>query len=249
MMASSCQAIKKLLGPFIDHELSGAAMLRVSQHLVVCPRCTGEARALASMGDRLREAAGDELPRNRLDAMASGVVARVRAESALSWTARLERAAGDTRLLWVGTGSLLGAMASMLIVAAALFLGQTPAQPNSPSATLDTAGTLFVIATPETGGASAFLVQVNRGDSGVERRVITEATLVDASEIQLLGLLAEAVTRQGHIVELSEMGDQDRRFTEALLDNINRRQSKELVPVTLQQLRLVATVDVSAKGL
>lgn len=249
-MSSSCQSFRKLLGPFIDHELSGAAMLRVAQHLDTCAQCAAEVNGLASMGDLLREAAVEDLPRSRLDAMASGVVARVRAESAVSWTARLERAAGDARLLWVGTGSLLGAMASMLIVAVALFFGGRSIEPTVAARTsLEGAGTLFVIAQPDTGVGNAFLVQVNRSESGVGRRVITEAALIDASEVQLLGLLAEAVTRQGHIVELSDMADQDRRFTEAILDNINRRQSKELVPVTLQQLRLVATVDVSAKGL
>lgn len=248
-MSSSCQSFRKLLGPFIDHELSGAAMLRVAQHLDACAQCAAEVNGLASMGDLLREAAVEDLPRSRLDAMASGVVARVRAESAVSWTARLERAAGDARLLWVGTGSLLGAMASMLIVAVALFFGRSPEPPVAARTSPGAAGTLFVIAQPDTGVGNAFLVQVNRSESGVGRRVITEAALIDASEIQLLGLLAEAVTRQGHIVELSDMADQDRRFTEAILDNINRRQSKELVPVTLQQLRLVATVDVSAKGL
>ncbi len=247
-MMSSCQSIRKLLGPFIDHELSGAAMLHVAQHLDLCAQCAGEMNGLASMGDLLREAAVEDLPRSRLDAMASGVVARVRAESAVSWAARLERAAGDARLLWVGTGSLLGAMASMLIVAAALFVGQGPGRPDSLAAVLKS-GTLFVIATPENGRANAFLVQVNRGESGYERQVITEAALLGPSELQLLGLLAEAVTRQGHIVELSEMADQDRRYTEALLDEIGRRQSRELVPVTLQQIRLVATADVSAEGL
>jgi hypothetical protein len=57
------------------------------------------------------------------------------------------------------------------------------------------------------------------------------------------------MTRKGRVVELADMAPADRLKTENLLDEIIRRQNKEVVQVELQQMRLITTADVSAKGL
>ena len=249
MKPSSCEPIRTLLGPYIDAELTGADRLRVSHHLDVCAACAADVAAMTAVGEWLRTAVTEEAPARRLEGLASGVVARVRAESAVSWGAKFERAVGDSRLLWVGTGSVLGALATTLIVAFTMFFGRAPERNDSLAAVLGTfnsAGTLMVVATPGDGRPGAFLVQFG---TELGSRVITEAMLSEPSEQQLVDALAEAVTRHGRIIELSDMGPSDRRNTEALLDEIGRRQTKELVRVEMQEVRLVTSTDVSAKGL
>jgi len=239
----ACQSVKVLLDRYVDGELSGAGRLLVSRHLDLCTSCLQHVEAIAGVGEMLRSAVAGEPPPSRMEGLASGVVARVRAESAVSWTARLERAVGDSRLLWVGTGSVLGAVATMMIVAVALFFGQTRALAADPSVS---AGTLLAVGQPGGWQTGGILVQFNSSEG---TRVITETMLSGPSEHQLVNDLADLMTRKGRVVELADMAPADRLKTENLLDEIIRRQSKEVVQVQLQQMRLITTADVSAKGL
>ena len=244
MKRTVCQSTRPFLGSYVDGELTGAQRLRVSRHLEACAACAGEVAAMSGLGDLLREAVDREaLPRG-MEGLASGVVARVRAESAVSIGARFERAVGDSRLLWVGVGSLSGAAVTMFVVAVALFFGQTPALAGAAS-TLGNAGTLMAVAQSQD-GRGGILVHF---DSAEGTRIITESMLAGPSGEQLVDALAGLVTRKGRVVELSEMAPADRARTEELLDELMRRQTKELVQVELQQVRLVASTDVSAKGL
>jgi anti-sigma factor RsiW len=236
--------VRLLLGLYVDGELSGADRLRVSRHLNVCADCASDVDAMVGMGDLLRRAAAKEAVARPLEGLASGVVARVRAESAVSWGARLERAVGDSRLLWVGTGSVLGAMATMLLVAFTLFFGQTRAMAGGLE--FSPAGTLLAVAQQGDGVSGGMLLQFNAAHG---TRVITEAMLTGPSERQLIAALADLMMPRGRVRELSEMGPRDRAETEALLDEFLRRQTKELVRVEVQQVRLLTTTDVSAKGL
>jgi hypothetical protein len=232
-----------LVDQYVDGELSGAGRLRVSRHLETCPSCAKHVEAIAGMGEMLRRAVADEPPPSRMEGLVSGVVTRVRAESAVSWAARLERAVADSRLLWVGTGSVLGATATMMLVAFALFFGQAGTFAADISIP---AGTLLAVAGPGDGHGDGLLVQF---DSRAGTRVITEAMLSEPSEYELVEDLAKLMTRKGRLVELSDMAPGDRMKTENLLDAIIRRQTKEVVQIQLQQVRLITTADVSAKGL
>ncbi len=244
MKPSPCRFVRPLLGLYVDGELSGADRLRVSRHLDKCGDCAVEVEAAVGVGDLLRSAAQADPVAVPVEGLASSVVARVRAESAVSWGAKIERAVGDSRLLWVGTGSVLGAMATMLLVAFALFFGQSRAMAGGFESA--PAGTLLAVAEQEGGRGGGIVLQFSSVNG---TRVITEAMLTGPSERQLIASLAELMTRKGRVVELSEMGPEHRAETEALLDEFLRRQSKELVRVEVQQVRLLATTDVTAKGL
>jgi len=240
-----CSSIGRLLGQYVDGELPGSERLRVSRHLGVCEACAREVDAMGGLGDLLRRAAADDEAPAGIEGLASSVVTRVRAESAVSWAARFERAVGDSRLLWVGTGSVLGAMATMLVVAFAVFFGQARAMAGD----LDTfgrAGTLFAVARAEDGRNDSMLVHYDQAEGS---RLITEEMLSGPTERQVVAALADLMTRHGRVVGLEQMTPADRARTLELLDEYIRRQSKELVRVEVQQVRLIATAEVTAKGL
>ena len=73
------------------------------------------------------------------------------------------------------------------------------------------------------------------------------------TEAQLVGALAEALTRHGRVINLYLMTPEDRRYTESLLDEINRLRFTEPLAVgaalAVHQVRLVTSTGVSAKGL
>ena len=244
MTRTACQAARLLFDAYVDGELTGADRLRLSRHLDECEACAGEVGALHGLGDLLRQTVGTAALPRAIDALASSVVTRVRAESAVSLGAKFERAVGDSRLLWVGMGSVAGAAVTMLVVAVALFFGQTSALSGMAQAGGD-AGTLLAVA--QSGdGRGGVLVHFDAAE-GV--RIITESTLAGPTGQELVDALAGLVTPKGRVVELSEMAPADRARTEEVLDELMRRQTKDLVRVELQQVRLLATTDVSAKGL
>ncbi len=245
MTKSRCRSVQSLLGPYVDGELTGADRLRVSRHLETCRDCAGEVDALGNVGDLLRRSAADDAASSGMDGFASNIVTRVRAESAVSWAARFERAVGDSRLLWVGTGSVLGAMATMFVIAAALFLGQVRVVAGDLDGP-EQAAMLLAIGQADDRPNGDFLVDYSARQGS---RVITEPMLTGPTEVQLVITLADLITRQGGLVALDDMSPNDREQVTALFDEYIRRQMTELVHVELLQLRLVTTAHVSAKGL
>ncbi|HSF99738.1 MAG TPA: zf-HC2 domain-containing protein [Vicinamibacterales bacterium] len=245
MKKLECRSVQSLLGPYVDGELTGADRLCVSHHLQACRACAGEVDALGNIGDLLRRSTADDEASSGMDAFASNIVTRVRAESAVSWAARFERAVGDSRLLWVGTGSVLGAMATMLVVAAALFVGQVRVVPGDLEG-LGQVGRFLAIGQAEDRPNGDFLVDYSARQGS---RVITEPMLAGPSEVQIVSALADLITRHGRLVALADMSPEDREQAMALLDEYIRRQMTELVRVELLQLRLHTTADVSANGL
>jgi hypothetical protein len=157
----------------------------------------------------------------------------------------------------VGTGSVAGTLASAIIVTVVLFVGAAPERDDSLAALFSnmgkSPGTLFVVGSAEEGRGGPVVIQANH--SGATRWVsVVEATLVGPQEHELIGMLADAITRQGRLVELSAMNQSDRAYTEALLDEMNRRWSPQLVrvstrPVEVREVRMLVNTDVSAKGL
>lgn len=256
MKTVHCDGVRRQLGPYIDGELAGVEMLRVAQHLGVCRDCADEVGALAAVGDLLRRATADEGRDADLGGLASGVIARIRAESAQSWRSLFARAVDDCRWLVVGTGSVAGTLASALIVTTVLFFGAASERDDSLAALFSnmgkSPGTLFVVGSSEEGRGGAVVRQVSQ--SGATRWVsVVEATLVGPGQDELIGL-TDAITRQGRLVELSAMNSSDRAYAEALLDEMNRRGSTELVrvssrPVEVREIRMLVNTEVSAKGL
>jgi hypothetical protein len=252
-----CEGVRRQVGAYIDGELGGVEMLRVAQHLGVCRDCADEVEGLSAVGDLLRRITDGDGRGADLDGLASGVIARVRAESAQSWRSTFARAVDDCRWLIVGTGSVAGTMASAILVTVILFFGAAAERDDSLAAVFNnmgkSAGTLLVVGSPDAGRRGPVVVQVSHG--GSTRFVsIVEAGLVGPSHDELIGMLADAVMRQGRLVELSAMNQSDREYTEALLDEMSRRRSTELVrvgsgPVEVREVRMLVSTDVTAKGL
>ena len=63
-----CKSLEPFLNAFVDGELGGAEMLRVSQHLEACNECAQEVEGLRGIGGLLRRAAADEAALSNGDA-------------------------------------------------------------------------------------------------------------------------------------------------------------------------------------
>jgi anti-sigma factor RsiW len=259
MSAADCRNTRKQLGSFVDGELSGGARLAVSRHLVECRTCDGEAEALRGLGVALR-AEAPAVDASGLRGLAAGVVSRVVAERAQSWRMRLIGAFEDWHWVMVGTGSVIGTTACTLLVASVLLFGPKTERPDSLAGRLNnsdaSAGTLFVVAAPVGDDKSSMWMQFEGADgptSGASLAVVP-STIGIADESALTSALADMVTRDGKLIELSAMSAAERLRAEALLDDIHRLRSADqhssaTGPVTVHSLWLVANASVSAKAL
>jgi hypothetical protein len=253
---------KDLLGAFVDGELSGAARLRVSQHLTTCAACSDEAAAMSELGDALRVAeASMSLPAD-LDGMAGGVISRIRAERAESWRGFADRLVDGWHYAIVGAGSVAAAFASIAVVSMMLEFGPTPERDDSLAALISNlnspAGTLFVEASPLTGkDRQSMLMEVNNDlvmpDDSLPSGAVP-VVLRYGSEQEFVGALSDAMTRDGRLLELRAMSAQQRRYTEGLLDAIGRLRSGQTAftstgSLNVHSLWLVTNTGVTAKGI
>lgn len=260
MKSPGCAAIRSDLGAFIDRELTGVRMLRVAGHLTGCETCASEAEALRSVGQLLRTAAErSEIPAD-VSRLASGVVERVRAENAQSWRALLSRGFDDWRWALVGTGSVAATFVSALAVSAVLVFGPAPEREDSLAALITNltspSGLLLLEARSAGKGVDSMLLEVGNGakQSGTSSNEGVMPVVLRLTEQQFVRDLTDVVTREGRLVELGSMPEQERRYTEALLDGISRMRSSEPArgstgSLTVTKIRLVTSTGVTAKGL
>jgi anti-sigma factor RsiW len=130
----SCARVQQKLEALADGELRGAELLMVSRHVEMCDICEALVSSVRATGESLREAAtAGVVPMMALAGLADGVVSRVRAEEAQSWSAKLARALDDCHWLLVGVGSMSAALLSVMLVCAMLQVG-IPARPDSMAA-------------------------------------------------------------------------------------------------------------------
>jgi len=250
------------LDAFVDGALSGADRLRVSQHLASCPACAEAAEALTNLGESLREAATATSTPAELDGLAGGVISRVRAERAQSWRGFLDRLVDDWHYAIVGAGAVSAAFISIGLVSLMLEFGPMPERDDSLAALIanlnSPAGTLFVEATPISGkDRSSILMQVDNDLSEPDEEWSAgdvPVVLRYASEQELVGALTDVMTRNGRLLELRSMSEQQRRYTEALLDTIGRLRSGQTAfnstgSLNVHSLWLVTNTGVTAKGI
>jgi len=257
MSPNTCASLREHLGAYVDGELSGVEMIRVSQHLEDCADCASRIDELRGIGGLLRDAPLADAPAPSLAGMASGVITRVRAESAQSWRHFFRRGVDDWHWLIVGGGSVVATFASMVFASALLFFGPDPARPDSLSALITNlgsrAGTLLIEATPVGDDKDSMLMEVDTGNQRADGDVVVPAMLGFPTERDLVDALNQAVVPQGRLVELSAMPEVERRYTESLLDNINRFRLGESTygagPLTVHRVRLVTNTGVSAKAM
>jgi hypothetical protein len=258
MSPNTCESLREHLGAYVDGELAGAEMLRVSQHLEECDHCAGRIDELRGIGGLLRDTMLAGPPTPQLAGLASGVITRVRAESAQSWRHFFHRGVDDWHWLIVGGGSVVATFASMVFASALLFFGPDPARPDSLSALItnlgSSAGRLLIEATPVGDDKDSMLMELDTGNQRADGSAVMPAMLGFPTERDLVNALNQAVVPQGRLVELAAMPEIERRYTESLLDNISRFRLGESTygstgPLTVHRVRLVTNTGVSAKAM
>ena len=251
MKPATCD-VRALLGAFADGELPGVDRIRVSTHVEQCRDCASELDAIASIGTALRHAAA-HAPAPELAGLASGVVARVRAESAQSWRGLFDRAIQDWRWALVGAGSVAATFVSTLLVSAIVWEGPSAQRDDSLAARMRNlssySGVMMVVARDQDGPLQAMLF-----DNGTARSSVPPA-FRDSAADAFLAKLADVINRIGPTKNLaaSALGDADRREAEVLMDEMSRLGTGEpprasYGTLLVHELHLVTPV-VTVKGL
>lgn len=260
MTPSGCTEFEYDLGPFVDGELDGARMLRMSRHLEDCAECARAMADLQRLGRALRRAGAIEPPLETFAGLAASVVSRTRAESNESWRSRLTRGCADWHWAIVGAGSVAATFVSTSLLSVVLAFGPAPQRDDSLSALMtdlgSSSGFLFVYASPTgaAAGREVRMLQVENGRPAAPPLVsdlVVSRSYQSAPETELVNHLRQVITRDGRIVDLEDLGPQQRQAAEALLDEIRRLRSSPRSPVgrsyNVHEMRLVTSTGVSAK--
>ena len=256
MIRADCDSVRDDLDAFADGELRGDDLRYVAQHVDMCVRCTEEVEVRRAVGGLIRDSASHWHPASAPTGLASGVVARVRAESAVSWRAVLNRAVEDWHYVIVGGGALAATFVSMLICSALLILGTTARSGDSLSAMgtnlKSSPGQLYAeVSRQGARGDEVMFVQLDT--SAAPSDAVPAILTRESDERQLVNALAETL-RGGGPLDLSVMSKEDRLRAEWLLQNIARRRGIEpgvgpMNTLKVYRLHLVTNTEVTAKGL
>ncbi len=257
MTTVACKAVHSQFNEFVDGELAGAEMLRVSQHLETCVTCADAVAGLRGLGAVLREAASVEAAVPPMLGLAGGVVSRIAAEESQSWRGIFRRGVDDWHWVIVGGGSVAATFISVVFAAALLLFGPVPVREDSLSALISNlgapAGRLLIEATQGRDAKDARLIEVDTGDefASAGSRVMP-AMLGLPTERDLVGALTSALVPQGHLVDLASMAADDRRHTLSILDDLSRFRFRDAMvasagPLSVYRIRLVTNTGVSAK--
>ena len=259
-MSLECAAIRGDLGAFLDGELRGSDMLRVSNHLAQCEACSDEAESFSGLGELVRSTTAVTPEGADMAGLASGVISRMRAEEAQSWSGLAERAVSDWHWAIVGVGSVFATVASTAALTLILAFGPGPGRVDSLRALLSNlgspAGSLFLYGGQSDDGRDASLFQIENGEpmaSGVVAALARRPLDRVPSEAELVENLADMVTRNGRVVSFDLLSPDDRQKTEELFVEIRRMRRmgppSVVTAFTVHEVRLVTSTSVSAKGL
>jgi anti-sigma factor RsiW len=224
VITADCDAIRDDLDGFADGELRGAALRHVAAHLESCRRCAEEVDVRRSLGGMIRDSVAGEYQAPVADGLAPGVIARVRAESAMSWRAGLRRASEDWHWVIVGGGALTATFLSMTFCVALLLFGT--ATPSAES--ISTIGRnlraapapLYAEVSRRGSDGPVVLVQLDTGRSG--GAVLPPSLDRREEERQWVDELGEAMARGW-----ASLSEAERQHTARLLENITRARLAE----------------------
>jgi hypothetical protein len=259
-MTTACVRVREHLGAYVDGELGAADRLLVSQHLAGCSSCADEQQSIREVGEVLRASAIAPIDHGSLQGLASGIISRTRAEDAQSWRAMLGRASEDWHWAVVGAGSLVSAVASILLVAAICGLGPRPDRDDSLAAMLTNlrtpAGTLFIIAAPAGPDQAPVLLQFDSGEAGspAEPAAVPAGFFSPNGSDLALELSQAVVGPDGRLSDLRSLSQPRRQEAEALLDKIQLLGVAPPVSwsgrrISIQKLGFVTNTNVSGKAL
>jgi hypothetical protein len=260
-MTTACARVREHLSAYVDGELGAADRLLVSHHLAGCSSCAAAQQGIREVGEALRTSA-IALPINHvnLQGLASGIISRTRAEDAQSWRAVVGRASEDWHWAFVAAGSLISAVASILLVAAICGLGPKPDREDSLAAMLTNlrtpAGTLFIIAAPAGPDQAPMLLQFDSGETGspAEPAAIPAGFFSPNGSDLALELSQAVVGPDGRLSDLRTLSRPRREEAEALLDKIQLLGVAPPVSwsgrrISIQKLGFVTNTNVSGKAL
>jgi anti-sigma factor RsiW len=256
MISADCDAIRDDLDAFVDGELRGGTLRLVARHVESCSRCADEIEARASLGGQLRDALASTYEAPMPEGLAAGVVARVRAESALSLRALMRRGAEDWHWALVGGGAVTATFVSTVLSAALVLLGMMSPSAGSLSAMGQAmrtpAGPLYAEVSRQGADQKVIVVQLNTGSSAALQPPPYLGR--QSEEAQWVGELADQLAASGHAGDWASFSPEEREYTQWLLANITRaRLASPRVGasegLTLHRLHLVTNTEVTAKGL
>jgi hypothetical protein len=135
MTLMTCAAVRRRLPAFHDRELPIGELIAIESHLHDCPPCSRDLRDLQSIGNALRAAAAPAPP-DDWTGVRPGVISRMRAEAAESWTARVRRAFDDLHLVWIALASTAGTFVCAGTVLSMLHFGPSPERQDSLAAVI-----------------------------------------------------------------------------------------------------------------
>ena len=245
-----CEHAREMLQGFLDGELPVQEQVAVESHLRWCVTCAAHVDDLRLIGEGLRFGAASgpsAADAGELTTLHDGVLARVRAEHAQSFSVRIRELFDDLHLLWAG----LGAMTAVLVC---LFGTMSVLHAASDERPDSLAGIIQSLANP---GSERNPVRIGGGLVLGPRASGESAPALQMPEDEAVFALAAVVTREGRVanyeVLLSEL-DGARRRTPArdvavLLDVVarsrfNPAQRVEGTPVAVNMVWLLARTTV-----
>lgn len=253
MRARSCGAVRRQLSAYHDGELPVEEQIAVEGHLRQCSSCQAEERELRSLSAMIRGAAAPAMPSERdLDAFASSVIIRMKAEQDESFIGRTQRLFDDLHLVWAALGAT-GATVACLAMVFTLFYFAARERPDS----------LGAIIAGLSSPAGSNQNPMGPLDGGLRLPSAVDAAFPAAvtNDEDAVFALAAVVTREGRLTNLkmlhenersaAAVGSQERQAIEALLDNISKARFEPArygnSPVAFNMVWLYAQMTVRGK--
>jgi hypothetical protein len=253
MRTRTCRVVRRQLSAYHDGELPIEEQVAVEAHLRYCAECRDEAddfRSLSSMirvgGLAASQTAGE------LDAFASNVVSRMKAERAESLTGQTRALFDDLHLIWAAVGAT-GATVACLAIAFTLFYFATRENPESVAAMIAKQASPW-------GSNQNPVCQL---DPSLQLPSAQDAAFPEAGagDQDAVFALAATVTREGEVRYLNllhgsdgtgpSLSPRERREVKELLDSMSKARFAPArfgnSPVAVDMIWLYAQVNVRGK--
>lgn len=241
MRARTCGVVRRQLSAYHDGELEIDEQIALEAHLRACTACRDEARDLQLVSGLVRSAA-PVAGCTDLDAFATNVISRMKAERAESFSGQTERMFADMHLVWAALGAT-GATVACLVILFGLFYFGIQERPDSLEA-------MIANLAPPAGSDMNPLAELNdslRLPTAVDAP-FPEAVLRDQ---ETAFALAAVVTREGRVKDLNQLDGSDSMAPPALISQMSKarfepaRRGNNRVAVNM--VWLYAQVNVRAK--
>jgi hypothetical protein len=231
MSRLTCVDVRRQLAAYHDRELAVGEMIAVEGHLDACGACTSEARALAEIGDALRTVARTRA--EDLSGLQPGILSRLRAERAESFTARTGRLFEDMHLVWASLAATAGTLACAAVALGVLSFA--PAEREDSLSAMLTSHSAAALKVSETIMPATLAWPLNSGDPLPLTSAIRVPTLPDPYGIvpatlaqtmleeDLRLALSAVITRDGRVTGVEVLSrEAGEREVLALLDALSR---------------------------